>query len=66
MSEARIWTCSFCASKSNEVRLLIAGACCFICDECVTVCVEIVAERRAARNDTEEAVNHPVTLPREA
>lgn len=35
--------CSFCDKPQNEVRKLIAGPAAFICDECVAICVEIVA-----------------------
>lgn len=45
-------SCSFCGKSQHEVRRLIeggcstrgAGACVFICDECVTLCAEINAE----------------------
>jgi hypothetical protein len=36
--------CSFCSKAGNEVRKLIAGPTVFICDECVEVCVEIIAD----------------------
>jgi len=36
--------CSFCGKSQKEVRKLIAGPTVFICDECVTLCNEIMAE----------------------
>jgi ATP-dependent Clp protease ATP-binding subunit ClpX len=36
--------CSFCKKSQDEVRKLIAGSTVFICDECVWLCVEILAE----------------------
>ena len=36
--------CSFCNKSQNDVRKLIAGPTVFICDECVTVCQDIIDE----------------------
>jgi len=36
--------CSFCNKRQADVRKLIAGPTVFICDECVDVCVEIIAD----------------------
>jgi hypothetical protein len=35
--------CSFCGKAQDEVRKLIAGPTVFICNECVEVCVDVVA-----------------------
>ena len=35
--------CSFCNKAQEEVRKLIAGPAAFICNECVEVCLDIVA-----------------------
>lgn len=37
-------TCSFCGKSRSEVLKLIAGPSCCICDECVSLCNEIMAE----------------------
>lgn len=37
-------TCSFCGKHQHEVKKLIAGPAVFICNECVTLCVDIVRE----------------------
>ena len=36
--------CSFCKKPQNDVRKLIAGPSVNICDECVTVCDDIIAD----------------------
>jgi len=42
--EAEILRCSFCNKDQNDVRKLIAGPTVFICDECVEVCNDIIAD----------------------
>ena len=37
--------CSFCGKSQHEVRKLIAGPTVFICDECVELCLDIIARR---------------------
>ena len=36
--------CSFCGKSSDEVRKLIAGPTVFICNECVEMCIDTIAE----------------------
>ncbi len=36
--------CSFCGKSQDEVKKLIAGPTVFICDECIELCNDIVAE----------------------
>ena len=36
--------CSFCGKSQHEVRKLIAGPIVFICNECVLLCFDIIAE----------------------
>lgn len=38
--------CSFCSKKQKDVKKLIAGPGVYICDECLTLCNEIVEEER--------------------
>lgn len=38
------YTCSFCGKKQGQVRKLVAGHNVFICDECIAVCNEMLAE----------------------
>jgi hypothetical protein len=39
--------CSFCNKSQDDVQKLIAGPTVFICDECVSVCVDIIADDRS-------------------
>ena len=41
-----IFSCSFCNKSQREVKKLIAGPTVFICDECVDICLDIIAEDR--------------------
>ena len=43
-SDPEILKCSFCNKDQNDVRKLIAGPNVFICDECIEVCNDIVAD----------------------
>jgi len=38
--------CSFCSKSQGEVRKLIAGPNVYICDECIEICTDIIAEER--------------------
>jgi ATP-dependent Clp protease ATP-binding subunit ClpX len=38
--------CSFCGKPKNEVSKLIAGPGVYICNECVGLCNEIIAEEQ--------------------
>jgi len=40
--------CSFCGKSQKEVKKLIAGNGVYICDECVSLCNEIIEEERFA------------------
>jgi ATP-dependent Clp protease ATP-binding subunit ClpX len=39
-------TCSFCGKHQRQVNKLIAGPDVYICNECVDLCVEIIAQER--------------------
>jgi len=39
--------CSFCGKTQDEVRKLVAGPKVYICDECIDLCNDIIAEERA-------------------
>lgn len=53
--------CSFCGKSQKQVFQLISGPNAYICDECVALCSEIVAERRAKDAESEE---QEFTLPK--
>ena len=47
------YTCSFCTKAQAQVKRLIAGPDrVFICDECVTLCDQIISEESEDKTDT--------------
>jgi len=50
--------CSFCGKSQNEVRKLIAGPSVYICDECIELCNEILAEEYE-KEDIEPGISLP-------
>ena len=46
------YTCSFCTKSQAQVKRLIAGPDrVFICDECVTLCDQIISEENEDKTD---------------
>lgn len=43
--------CSFCGKSQDEVKKLIAGPSVYICDECIQLCNEIIAEEYTQENE---------------
>jgi ATP-dependent Clp protease ATP-binding subunit ClpX len=54
--------CSFCGKSQDEVRKLIAGPTVYICDECIDLCNDIIAEEC----DHEETLNSSSNVPKPA
>jgi ATP-dependent Clp protease ATP-binding subunit ClpX len=54
--------CSFCGKSQKEVKKLIAGPTVYICDECIELCNDIIAEE--ASRETETATS-TVSKPKE-
>jgi ATP-dependent Clp protease ATP-binding subunit ClpX len=54
--------CSFCGKGQEEVRKLIAGPTVYICDECIELCNDIIAEEC----DQEEAISAVSSVPKPA
>jgi ATP-dependent Clp protease ATP-binding subunit ClpX len=52
--------CSFCGKSQDEVRKLIAGPTVYICDECIDLCNDIIAEE----TDSEEAFSQSSAVPK--
>ncbi len=46
--------CSFCGKSQDEVKKLIAGPSVYICDECVSLCNEIIQEEYEEREKKKE------------
>ena len=51
-------SCSFCGKGQREVRKLIAGPTVYICDECIRLCNDIIAEE-SERDEGRPAVSLP-------
>ena len=60
--ETEVLRCSFCNKDQNDVRKLIAGPTVFICDECVEVCNDIIADDNRFEN---RGVRSPFPSPPE-
>jgi ATP-dependent Clp protease ATP-binding subunit ClpX len=54
--------CSFCGKSQTEVKKLIAGPAVYICDECVGLCNDIIAEEI----EQEEAAFRKLSVPKPA
>ena len=55
--------CSFCGKSQKEVKKLIAGPTVYICDECIGLCNDIIAEE-VDREDSFSS-GGPLPKPRE-
>ncbi len=53
-------SCSFCGKSQREVKKLIAGPSVYICDECIALCNDIIAEEV----DRGEAHQHRLPVPK--
>ncbi|MBI5056228.1 MAG: ATP-dependent Clp protease ATP-binding subunit ClpX [Nitrospirae bacterium] len=62
-SENSILTCSFCGKTQKEVRKLIAGPTVYICDECINLCNEIMAEEFSSSFDIN--ITQKIPTPKE-
>jgi len=56
-------SCSFCGKSQKEVKKLIAGPTVYICDECIGLCNDIIAEE--VERDEPAAGSTPVPKPAE-
>jgi len=54
--------CSFCGKSQDEVRKLIAGPTVYICDECIDLCNDIIAEEI----DHDETLSSSSNVPKPA
>lgn len=56
--------CSFCGKSQSEVKKLVAGRGVYICDECIEVCINIVADEMSEMaKDSGEGANVGQNLP---
>ena len=54
--------CSFCGKSQAEVKKLVAGRGVYICDECIEVCINIVADELEEERKAEAGIT-PEKLP---
>jgi ATP-dependent Clp protease ATP-binding subunit ClpX len=55
-------TCSFCGKSQKEVKKLIAGPTVYICDECIGLCNDIIAEE-VDKEDTSASAASGIPKP---
>jgi ATP-dependent Clp protease ATP-binding subunit ClpX len=55
--------CSFCGKSQHEVRKLIAGPSVFVCDECITLCNDIMREE--IQNDKANTGKSDLPVPKD-
>jgi len=57
--------CSFCGKSQDQVRKIIAGPKVYICDECIDLCNDIIAEEYKQEDGSRTAPRSgpPVVLP---
>src|SRR5947207_10631461 len=56
-------SCSFCGKSQKEVKKLIAGPTVYICDECIALCNDIIAEE--VEKDEPHGGAEPIPKPEE-
>jgi len=52
-------SCSFCGKSQREVKKLIAGPTVYICDECIELCNDIIAEEYTEEEEPERVSRVP-------
>ena len=60
--QPRVARCSFCEKTQDQVRRIIAGNGVYICDECVALCQEIIADNM---DSAQERPQGPLPKPQE-
>src|SRR5580693_601771 len=58
----KVFHCSFCGKSQHEVRKLIAGPSVYVCDECVSLCNDIINEE-AREEKTPSSATEMARLP---
>jgi len=56
--------CSFCGKSQKEVKKLIAGPTVYICDECIALCNDIIAEEFQS-DETQQDTSFQISKPAE-
>jgi len=61
-TKPEVLRCSFCGKTQDEVKKLIAGPGVYICDECIRLCDEIIAEDDRENAGTLEEAPKPAEI----
>lgn len=61
--QEKLLYCSFCGKSQHEVKKLIAGPSVFICDECISLCNDII--RDEISEDTSGLVSSDLPVPKD-
>lgn len=56
-------SCSFCGKSQDEVRKIVAGPRVYICDECVDLCNDIIAEECEQEDPEQAKADEPSSGP---
>ncbi len=59
MEKRESLSCSFCGKSQKEVKKLIAGPTVYICDECIGLCNDIIAEEIAGEEKKDQKLRVP-------
>jgi ATP-dependent Clp protease ATP-binding subunit ClpX len=59
MEKRETLSCSFCGKSQKEVKKLIAGPTVYICDECIGLCNDIIAEEISSEEKREQKLRVP-------
>ncbi|MDQ3555336.1 MAG: ATP-dependent Clp protease ATP-binding subunit ClpX [Gemmatimonadota bacterium] len=62
MASEKHLRCSFCGKSKDSVKRFISGPSVYICNECISLCNEILAEEEVKESSHEET---PIPTPRE-
>tara|TARA_A200000113_G_scaffold57334_1_gene48549 strand:- start:1327 stop:2598 length:1272 start_codon:yes stop_codon:yes gene_type:complete len=63
-TDEKLLFCSFCGKNQNEVKKLIAGPSVYICDECVSLCNDIIKEDLESK-EQENSETKKLPIPEE-
>ena len=63
-TDEKLLFCSFCGKNQNEVKKLIAGPSVYICDECVSLCNDIIKEDLESK-EAENSETEKLPIPKE-
>ena len=56
--------CSFCGKAQEAVKRIVAGPGVYICDECISLCKNIIEEDYIAEEETGYTIDEVTTLPK--